>query len=120
MHQHLELLIQLNDLDDMIKEYKNVEVLKTVEKIGFQIEKLEELEKAHKNVRAQLPSDLLRRYDSIALKHKGRVVVPVHKGICLGCFMSMPTSLLARLDQNKTVRTCANCGRFLYWIHETK
>ncbi|RKZ20865.1 hypothetical protein DRQ23_08295, partial [bacterium] len=45
-------------------------------------------------------------------------VVPVVGGICQGCFILLPTSLVSQKNKNERIHTCPNCGRILYWADE--
>ncbi len=58
-----------------------------------------------------------RRYDRIASGLQ-RVVVPAINGMCYGCFVSIPTSMASESGGpgQASIRTCENCGRFLYVI----
>ena len=47
---------------------------------------------------------------------RGRAVVPVIRGTCYGCFVSVPTALASDADRNEELRYCESCGRFLYLI----
>jgi predicted nucleic acid-binding Zn-ribbon protein len=62
-----------------------------------------------------LPPPVRSRYNRVSTKHP-RVVVPVIRGTCYGCFVSVPTALASDADRNEDIRSCQSCGRFLYLI----
>ncbi|MBV9109134.1 MAG: nucleotide-binding protein, partial [Gemmatimonadetes bacterium] len=45
-----------------------------------------------------------------------RVVVPVINGTCYGCFVAVPTAQASDAERNAEIRSCENCGRFLYHV----
>ncbi|HYW12728.1 MAG TPA: C4-type zinc ribbon domain-containing protein [Longimicrobium sp.] len=62
-----------------------------------------------------LPTNVRNRYQRMSAKHP-RVVVPVLRGTCYGCFVQVPTALASDADRNEEIRACQSCGRFLYLI----
>jgi hypothetical protein len=109
----LHLLVELQDLDLMIREA----AVQEEKNLGFKIEDVSRLQEARKNLADALSPALLRRYDRL-MERYDRAVVPVHRGICLGCFMSLPTAQAQNVKQHEKVKICENCGRILYWLRE--
>ncbi len=64
----------------------------------------------------QLPLDLLASYERL-LRHRANLALaPVLPGgICGGCRVSLPPQAFQELKQQSSLRTCENCGRYLYW-----
>jgi hypothetical protein len=110
MNEKLRLLVGLQDLDMMIRESKEEE-----ETLGFKIQNLEKLHAARKHLAEQIDEEWLKLYERVAARH-GRAVVPVEGGICLGCFMGLPTSAQIKPKPDEDIRVCENCGRILYWL----
>jgi predicted nucleic acid-binding Zn-ribbon protein len=110
MSERIRLLVALQDLDLMIKESKQEE-----ETLGFQIQNLEKLQTAREKLASQVESRWLNMYEKVSKKF-GRAVVPVEAGVCLGCFMGLPTSSQASQRKDQDVSVCENCGRILYWL----
>lgn len=108
-HQE-QLLVALQDLDLMLKETEDSQ--DQFEQLGFDVSGLEELHKAREQLVKQLESTHVRHYERI-LKRYGRAVTPVTGENCLGCFAKLPTGYRSSVHEGK-VRTCQNCGRFLY------
>ena len=110
MNEKLRLLVVLQDLDLMIRDSKQEE-----ESLGFQIQNLEKLHAAREHLAEQIEVEWLRLYDRVSKRH-GRAVVPVEEGVCLGCFMGLPTSAQIKPKPGEDIRVCENCGRILYWL----
>lgn len=111
MNSRAEKLVALQNLDVMIREVRAGHE----ERLGFRIEKLDELLETRETFAAQVdPADLAiyerlaKRYDYVS------AVVPVRDKNCLGCFMDLPTSAVHEPDQG--LMRCENCGRILYWV----
>lgn len=117
MHPQLEALLEIQDLKTQrreLAESQSREVqeavfgLSTDDALHALDEKVAELEEA-------LAPAVRNRYRRIAAK-QARVVVPVIRGTCYGCFVQVPTALASDADRNEEVRSCQSCGRFLYLI----
>ena len=65
-------------------------------------------------VAAKVRPEILKKYSSIRLR-RGLAVVPVAKGVCQGCHMSIPPQLFNLLQRGTTVETCPTCNRIIYW-----
>jgi hypothetical protein len=115
MNETLQNLVILQDLDEMISEAENTEILHQQKKMGFEIKGIEKLREARQELMEKIPSDVLNHYKKI-IKRYGRAIAPVRDNICLGCFITIPTSLSSKEIGNQFLRNCENCGRFLYWV----
>lgn len=116
MHQQLELLIMLNDLDTLVKESQNKNLRKKEESYGFKLAHHSvELARAREEIVRKLDKNLYETYERLMSKY-GRAVAPVMNGICYGCYMRLPIADTTQQNKNEKVSTCINCGRFLYWI----
>ena len=115
MNEILQTLVILQDLDDMINEAENAELLQQQKQMGFEIRGLEKLKEAREDLLRKLPVDVIGQYGKIR-KRYGRAIAPVRENICLGCFIAIPTALSNKNIGNLDLRSCENCGRFLYWV----
>jgi uncharacterized protein len=116
MHPHLETLLQLQDLKTQRRELTEVEAERQVEEEEFKVDiekAVAEIDQRIEELESELPPPIRSRYRRMAAGH-GRAVVPVIRGICYGCFVSIPTASLAGVVQHEEIRSCDNCGRFLY------
>ncbi len=109
----LETVIILQDLDLMIAEVNDAQSSKTIADMGFNIDNLDKLESARKELLEKLDDSILRLYNRLSRRYSHRVV-PVQNNICLGCFMTQPTRFTD--TGNTQLRTCQSCNRILYKI----
>ena len=115
MHEELELLIQLHDLDMMIRDTSEERYANEETDLGFVIRNLSSLRQAREELRAQISPDRLDHYDKLFSKF-GRAIAPVNNGICYGCFIQLPTQFVQESKRNLGVGVCPKCRRFLYWL----
>ncbi len=113
MEEQVKLLVALQDLDLMIKEAKDTETSTEMRQMGFKLDGIAELHQARENLAKRVKPQLLNRYERLA-KSYGRAVVPVTGNLCLGCFVTLPTSYPS-LKLKSPFLTCENCGRILYF-----
>ena len=74
----------------------------------------EDLEKTRDVEASLIDPDLLARYQKVFNRYKGKGVVKVSKGVCYGCFMTVPPQLYNQVLASGTVFSCPNCGRIIY------
>ena len=116
MHPHLETLLEIQDLKTQRRELEQAEREVQESVFGLSVDDaVRELEAKIVEMEESLPPQVRNRYQRVGAKHP-RVVVPVIRGTCYGCFVQVPTALASDADRNEEVRTCQNCGRFLYLI----
>lgn len=114
MTDHLAELIELQDIDVLLREVRDPEMSLHEERLGFPVENVETLERARKRLAARIDERLLQTYERMSRRHV-RVVVPVERSICGGCRMSLPTSAgRDTMAASGTLENCENCGRILY------
>jgi len=109
----LHLLVELQDLDLMIREA----AVQEEKNLGFEIEGVSRLQEARRKLADTLSPEVLRRYERL-MERYDRAVVPTHKGTCLGCFMSLPTAVAQTVKRHEGIKVCESCGRILYWLGE--
>lgn len=56
----------------------------------------------------------LTLYDQLRARWRGQAVARVERGVCLGCRMTLPTTLFNRARSGAALVQCSNCGRILY------
>ena len=114
MTDHLAELIELQDIDVLLREVRDPEMSLHEERLGFAVENVETLERARKRLAARIDERLLQTYERMSRRHV-RVVVPVERSICSGCRMSLPTAAgRGATTASGTLENCENCGRILY------
>ena len=68
-------------------------------------------------LRARVPAPVLAHFDrQLARGCKG--VAEVHRGVCGGCHLRLPTSVSAHVSEDSDVPLCANCGAYLMFPDE--
>ena len=116
MHPNLETLLEIQDLRSQRRELEagEREMQEAVFGLGVD-DALAQLDEKITEMEDTLPPAVRTRYQRVSAKHP-RVVVPVIRGTCYGCFVQVPTALASDAERNAEVRSCQNCGRFLYLI----
>jgi len=118
MHTQLEMLMEIQDLKTQRRELEENSGEGQMEQELFNVsldEALKHLEEKIDEMEAGLDPRVRTRYQRLAGK-RVRAVVPVIRGTCYGCFVSVPTALASDADRNEELRFCDSCGRFLYLI----
>lgn len=118
MNPQLEILLEMQDLRSQRQALEEQAAERKVEADLFDIEiedALEELERKVDELESRLDPEIQSTYGRIS-RSLDRVVVPVLNGICYGCFIAVPRAWASEARENREVRTCQNCGRFLYYV----
>ena len=105
-------VLQLHDLDLLMGEVRNPKTVKRLEKLGYQFGVSASLDRTRAKLLAQIDRRWLNHYER-ALRRYGRAVAVVRDRVCLGCFITLPTSAAPNADESLTL--CESCGRILYW-----
>ncbi len=114
MTQPIDILIQLQDLDCLIRDLRDPEMASQQQRLGFALEDIQELERSRELLAGQVENErLLQIYERMSRRFV-RVIVPVEGRVCTGCRMSLPTSDPTRQADSATCDICENCGRILY------
>jgi len=101
---------------------KDVEALRTelanseagiADQLNSLKDQLAEATTARDAARAQVETQWLKIYDSLAAK-RGYAVAPVIKGVCRGCHMALTPQLNNILARMESIETCPRCGRLVY------
>lgn len=118
MHPHLETLLEIQDLKTQRRELAQAGAEREVQESVFGLsvdEALSQIDEKIEEMEGSLPPQVRSRYQRISARNP-RAVVPVIRGTCYGCFVQVPTALASDADRNEEIRSCQNCGRFLYLI----
>jgi uncharacterized protein len=76
---------------------------------------LGEFDRVRAGLAAKVDEDLLERYDRI-FNHRGdAAVVELNVAVCRGCNMKVTPACVQSAKADKTLVTCPNCGRFIYY-----
>jgi predicted nucleic acid-binding Zn-ribbon protein len=75
---------------------------------------LAELEKSRKAQAGGIDGRVLELYDVLRDRRQGKAVVKVERGMCQGCRISLPMSVLQKTRSGFDVVQCVSCERILY------
>jgi uncharacterized protein len=118
MHPQLETLLELQDMKTQRRELREETQEREVEESVFNVsidEALAQLDEKIAEMEESLAPQVRSRYKRL-VGSRGRAIVPVIRGTCYGCFVSIPTAVASSVDRNEELTHCDNCGRFLYMI----
>ena len=105
MHNQLEMLLEIQDLKTQRRELEDSQSGREFEEEVFNIsseDALVQLDEKIGEMEESLDPKVLARYRRLASRNN-RPVVPVIKGTCYGCFVSVPTrSLVGRRPERGT------------------
>lgn len=79
---------------------------------------LAELESDREQLALAVESGARHRYERLMASKGQHVVVGVHHGVCGGCHMKLPASILVACKAEEEIVTCTNCGRILYYTRD--
>jgi mannitol/fructose-specific phosphotransferase system IIA component (Ntr-type) len=105
MHPLVNHLIQLQELT-LIKDEQKV----TPRENGH----LEQLDEAINGMTLQLPPPIREQFTKLHKKDHV-VLAPVHEGRCALCSMALPISLVQAVRMCKSILSCPNCARLLFF-----
>ncbi|MFO7765296.1 MAG: C4-type zinc ribbon domain-containing protein [Pelovirga sp.] len=116
--KEISLLVE----DQQEKESALATINQNAEARGSELEELltqsgSQLEKQTRNrdsVAADVPKNLLRKYQGLFKRRNGQALAVARNGACLGCNMQLPPQLFNQLLQGVDLQTCPHCNRILY------
>jgi predicted nucleic acid-binding Zn-ribbon protein len=107
----------MNEQASTIEEEKKAleEESKSAQKFATAIEKKKARIMKKRNSKAkEVKTPLLRKYDMLRERRNGKAVVQVIKGVCQGCFMSIPPQQFNDIMKGDRMYNCPTCQRILY------
>jgi predicted nucleic acid-binding Zn-ribbon protein len=75
---------------------------------------LAELEGSRRGQAGRIDGRVLELYDLLRGRRQGKAVVKVERGMCQGCRISLPMSVLQKARSGFDVVQCVSCERILY------
>ena len=73
-----------------------------------------ELERRRDGQASRISGGALRLYQELRSRRQGRAVARVERGLCGGCRISLPTSLIQQARSGNSLVQCMSCERILY------
>ncbi|HYM80939.1 MAG TPA: hypothetical protein VEY91_05955 [Candidatus Limnocylindria bacterium] len=107
-------LVQLHDLDLLMEEIQAPEARGRLKRLGFPLEGEAQLNKARARLTAAIDRRWMTLYDRARGRY-GRAIVRVRDRVCLGCFVTLPTSVQPPPAEPHQLGVCESCSRILYW-----
>jgi len=75
------------------------------------------LEAERAEITKRIPEKDLAAYTGLRRQRGGQAVALLENGICQGCRVALPTSLVQRVRRGAEVVYCGSCQRILYSAH---
>ena len=110
----LAQLIHLGDVDLLLREVRDAASGLRLRKLGFELRGQSRLEAARERLAAAIERRWMVAYERARLRY-GRGIAAVRERVCLGCFVTLPTSAACRPGGGETPGLCQSCGRVLFW-----
>ena len=70
--------------------------------------------KKRNSMAKKIKTPVLKKYDMLRERRNGKAIVPVTKGVCQGCFMSIPPQQFNDILRGDKMLYCPTCQRILY------
>ena len=113
-------LVLLGDLDLLLREVEAAGSRQRLRKLGFVLDGVPKLTAARERIARGIERRWMVAYER-ARQRYGRGIAAVRERVCLGCFVTLPTSAARPVadtgpsDIAGAPGLCASCGRILYW-----
>lgn len=75
---------------------------------------LQQKQSVRESVAGDVPSALLRKYQTLFKRRAGLAVAVARNGACLGCNMQLPPQQFNSLFRQTDLQSCPHCNRLLY------
>ena len=110
----LAMIVHLNDLDLLLGELAESAGRARLKKLGFSSNGPARVEAARHRLATEIDRRWLTAYER-AHQRYGRAVAPVRDRVCLGCYVTLPTTARPGPGGEGPLTVCQSCGRILYW-----
>ncbi len=96
----------------LLEQWQGEQQALTAEKEGLERE-LERLQKVRARQAEEVEASLLSLYEGLRARRQGRAVAKVERGLCGGCHIALPTSLIQKARAGNPPVQCISCERIL-------
>jgi len=110
----LAMIVHLNDLDLLLAELTESAGRARLKKLGFPSDGATRVEVARQRLAAEVDRRWMTTYER-AHQRYGRAVASVRDRVCLGCYVTLPTTARPGPGGEEPLAICQSCGRILYW-----
>lgn len=113
-------LVLLGDVDLLLREVEAGGARQRLRKLGFVLDGVPRLVAARDRLARAIDRRWMVGYER-ARQRYGRGIAAVRERVCLGCFVTLPTSAARPVAETRAAEItgapglCASCGRILYW-----
>jgi predicted nucleic acid-binding Zn-ribbon protein len=113
-------LVQLGDLDLLAHELERSDSRQRLRKLGFSLDGIPRLAAVREKVARAIDPRWVTAYERARHRY-GRGIAAVRERVCLGCFVTLPTSAARPSGESAGGEVtgapgmCASCARVLYW-----
>jgi len=113
-------LVLLGDLDLLLREVEAAGSRQRLRKLGFAVDGVPRITAARERLARGIERRWMFGYER-ARQRYGRGIAAVRERVCLGCFVTLPTSAARPAAEAGAPEVmgapglCASCGRILYW-----
>jgi mannitol/fructose-specific phosphotransferase system IIA component (Ntr-type) len=103
----------MHPLANHLTQLQELTLIRVEQKTHRKGHRLDELDASISALTTQLPEDLQNLVARMQ-KRDHVIIVPVSQGICAGCGMRLPTSLIQAVKVSPDLQMCPTCTRILY------
>ena len=112
---HQEKLQELSTENDTLKEEQALSQSTLDSEMQKINKRIALLEKNRKKACANVPVGILSRYNFIRDRLNNPVIVSVKRGVCTGCYISIPPQSFIEIQKGEQILSCPNCQRLIFW-----
>jgi len=109
-----KIMAEQEDLTSEEQEALEEESVKAKKQSAKIERKKKKFVKQRKAMAKDIDASVLRRYDMLRTRRNGKAVVGVIKGVCQGCFMSIPPQHFNNILKGDRMLDCPICQRILF------
>ena len=125
----LQIMEEIEELEKIYEKHKDEQeeleqkVKLDKDRISRELDAMEkeyrDLEKERVNFAQTLDQELLKKYCFIKERKGGKAIGPVIGGVCQSCHMEIPQQTYNELIRGRSLLSCTNCDRLIYWGEDT-
>jgi len=87
-------------------------------KVKDKTKELKSLQAEEKKATPGIDEEILFKFERIIRSKAGVGIVPLHKGVCSGCYMILPPEFVNTVHSGKNVMFCPYCSRILFYADD--
>ena len=116
--ENLEEIVKEGEKEyNLLKDQTDAEQEEIEKKSKDDRELLEEYLASQNEIGKTLDASLMNRFVKISKMNNGVAIASVKNEVCMGCFMNIPPQLYIEVQRGKSLISCPQCSRILYYIN---